>query len=100
GVLKLMAGRAFRAPSIYEQFYNDGGFSQVSAVDPARGLELGPESIVSGEIEYLQRFLDNWVALGAVHASYVDGIINTVADTPGSDTIRYANGDAPAVTFG
>ena len=25
GVLKLMCGRAFRAPSVYEEFYNDGG---------------------------------------------------------------------------
>jgi outer membrane receptor protein involved in Fe transport len=100
GVLKLMGGRAFRAPSIYEQHYNDGGFSQVPAVDPARGLEINPESIVSGEIEYLQRFLEDWVALGAVHASYIDGIITTVEDEPGSEVIRYANGEVPAFTLG
>ncbi len=100
GVLKIMGGRAFRAPSIYEQFYNDGGFSQVTAVDEARGLELAPESIVSGEIEYLQRFLEDWVAVGSVNASYIEDLITTVADTPGSDVIRYANGDAPAYTLG
>lgn len=100
GVLKIMGGRAFRAPSIYEQFYNDGSFSQAPAVDPNRNLTIGPESIVSGEIEYLQRFLEDWVAVGAVHTSYIEDLISTVEDTPGSDVIRYANGDAPAFTLG
>lgn len=100
GVLKLMGGRAFRKPSVYEQFYNDGGFSQVKADDPTRGLELGPESIISSEIEYSQRFAEDWVALAAVNASYIEGIINTVEDTPGSDVVRYANSDVPALTVG
>ncbi|MFO0550998.1 MAG: TonB-dependent receptor [Polyangiaceae bacterium] len=100
GALKIMAGRAFRAPSVYEQFYNDGGFSQAKATDPERGLELGPESIVSTEVEYSQRFLEDWVALGAVHTSYIENIINTVPDAPGSDVIRYANSDVPVLTIG
>jgi outer membrane receptor protein involved in Fe transport len=99
GVLKLMSGRAFRAPSIYEQYYGDGGVSQVAAVQGDRTLE--PESIASGEIEYLQRFLEDFVAVAAAHASYVDGIINTVQDQPGvADVIRYENGKAPALTVG
>ena len=100
GVLKVMGGRAFRAPSVYEQHYNDGGFSQVSGVDPDRGLELKPESIVSGEIEYLQRFLEDWVAVAAANSSYVDNIITTVADESGPDVIRYANSDVPLFTLG
>jgi len=100
GVLKLMGGRAFRAPSIYEQFYNDGGDTQVAAVDPKRKLKLGPESTWQGEVEYSQRFLENWVALAAGHASYVTNIITTIADTPGSDLIRYANSDTPALLAG
>jgi outer membrane receptor protein involved in Fe transport len=104
GVLKLMGGRAFRAPSVYEQYYSDGGESQTVAVDPARGLSLGPESIYSGEVEYLQRFLDDWVALGAFHTSYIHGIINTVVDRPATQTtsaaIRYANSDSPALAIG
>lgn len=43
---KLLAGRAFRAPSIYERFYNDGGDSQVQAVS------LVPETILSAELEH------------------------------------------------
>ena len=31
GNTKLLLGRAFRAPSVYERFYNDGGVTQVQA---------------------------------------------------------------------
>jgi outer membrane receptor protein involved in Fe transport len=100
GTLKLMSGRAFRAPSIYEQLYNDDGASEVPAVDPARGLTLEPESVYSGEIEYSQRFFQDWVALVGGYASYVQRIIGLVPDTPGSPLVRYANSGAPAVIAG
>ena len=100
GVLKVMSGRAFRAPSIYEQFYNDGGISQAIATDPKRKLSLGPESIVSSEIEYSQRFLRDWVALVSGNLSYIEHIINSIPDTPGSDITRYANSTVPALTGG
>jgi outer membrane receptor protein involved in Fe transport len=99
GVLKLMGGRAFRAPSIYEQFYTDGR-TQLPAVDPARRLRLGPESIYSGEIEYSQRFEEDWVALGATHISYIKGIINTVPDAVDPMVIRYANSAKPSLAAG
>jgi outer membrane receptor protein involved in Fe transport len=99
GVLKIMGGRAFRAPSIYEQFYTDGS-TQKPGVQPDRNLKLGPESTWQGEVEYSQRFLENWVALAAGHVSYITNIINTVPDKPGSDLIRYANSDTPALTAG
>ncbi len=101
GALKIMGGRAFRAPSIYEQVYTDGT-TQVRAVDPERGLTLGPESIYSGEIEYSQRFADDWIALGAAHASYLQGIIDSIPDesnTPDHKVIRYAN-SPPAIAVG
>jgi len=99
-VLKIMGGRAVRAPSIYEQVYNDSGISQVRAVDPARGLKLGPESIYSGEIEYTRHFLEDWTALAAIHASYVEGIMTSVPDAPGSPVVRYANSTSPAFIAG
>lgn len=86
GTLKIMGGRAFRAPSIYEQLYNDNGQSQEKA------LTLDAEKIVSGEVEYTQRFLEDWVVLGAVHASVADDIIET-EPVPGKTTVRYANQD-------
>jgi len=98
-VIKIMGGRAFRAPSVYERFYTDGGVTQAEADDPKRKLSLGPESIWSGEVEYSQRFLEDWVALVAGHVGYVTGIINTVPDMPGSDAIRYEN-NPPALLAG
>lgn len=98
GTLKIMAGRAFRAPSIYELYYNDGGVTQVSAV--SEGRTLGPEVIYSGEVEYAHRFAHDWVALGAVHASRVEGIINTIPDAPMSEVIRYANSTSPVLLAG
>lgn len=86
GTLKIMGGRAFRAPSIYEQLYNDNGQSTEKA------LQLDAEKIVSGEVEYAHRFLEDWVALGAVHASVADGIIET-EPVAGKPTVRYANQD-------
>ena len=43
-----MAGRAFRVPSIYELYYNDGGQTQ----EPSPGLR--PETVWSGEVEFTQ----------------------------------------------
>ncbi|MEZ4297239.1 MAG: TonB-dependent receptor [Polyangiaceae bacterium] len=99
-VLKLLGGRAFRAPSIYEQVYSDGGISSVPSVQPDRGLTLGPESIYSGEIEYSHRFLEDWVALLAAHGGYIEGIMTTVPDTPGNPLVRYANSPSPALVVG
>ncbi|APR80285.1 TonB-dependent receptor [Minicystis rosea] len=99
GALKIMGGRAFRAPSIYEQFYTDG-VTQAPGNQPNRKLALGPETIYQGEIEYSQRFLENWVALAAGHVGYVQNIITSVPDKAGSDTIRYANSPDPALTAG
>ncbi len=47
GVIKLMFGRAFRAPSIYEEFYTDGGQTTLPGNDPKRGTVLKPESVYS-----------------------------------------------------
>jgi outer membrane receptor protein involved in Fe transport len=98
-VIKLMGGRSFRAPSVYEQFYTDGGVTQVPGNDPKRHLGVGPESIYPGEIEVSQRFLEDWVALVAGHVGYIRGLIDTIPDTPGSSLIRYAN-NPPAILGG
>ncbi|MEO5729673.1 MAG: TonB-dependent receptor, partial [Byssovorax sp.] len=97
--LKLMGGRAFRAPSIYERFYTDGS-TQLAGDDAKRGLKLGPETIYQGEIEFSQRFKEDWVVLVAGQLSYVQGIINTVSDGDDPDVTRYANSPSPAITTG
>jgi outer membrane receptor for ferrienterochelin and colicins len=101
--LKVMGGRAFRAPSIYERFYTDGlagAATQVPGEDPKRGLTLGPETIYQGEIEFSQRFKEDWVALVAAQLSYVQGIINTIPDGQIPDVTRYANSPSPAISAG
>jgi len=97
--LKVMGGRAFRAPSIYERFYTDGS-TQVAGEDPKRGLTLGPETIYQGEVEFSQRFKEDWVALIAAQVSYVQGIINTIPDGQIPDVTRYANSPSPALAAG
>jgi outer membrane receptor protein involved in Fe transport len=94
GTLKIIGGRAFRAPSIYEQVYNDGGITQVKA----SGLQ--PESIWSGEIEYSQRLRSDWTALVGGYASRVQDIISAEADAPGSGLIRFQNSATPVLLSG
>jgi outer membrane receptor for ferrienterochelin and colicin len=98
--IKIMGGRAFRAASVYEQYYNDGGLTQAVAQDPARGLSLSPESSYSGEIEYSARFLSHWNALATVHTTLVDHIIELGPDAPNSEVVRYANSSTLAVVAG
>jgi outer membrane receptor protein involved in Fe transport len=108
GVIKLMGGRAFRAPSIYERFYTDG-FTQDPGDNPndkkvSHRRLLAPESVYSGELEISQRFKEDWVALVAGHGSYVQNIINTedlpYADSTGAFRVAYTNSKFPAIAVG
>ena len=94
GTLKLMGGRAFRAPSIYEQNYDDGNETQ------SKAKTLLPESVYSGELEYSQRFLQDWVALAAVHASYLEHLISTLPDPAHKGLENYQNSAVPALAVG
>ena len=67
--VKLLAGRAFRAPSPYELFYNDDGTTQV-APDT-----LEPESVLTGEVEYTARFGEVGSLVTSVYYSEVEGLI-------------------------
>ncbi|MFT3922772.1 MAG: TonB-dependent receptor [Myxococcales bacterium] len=91
--LKLMGGRAFRAPSIYELKYNDGGVTQVPS--NYRGYKLMPELVWSGELEYAHRFVDGWSLITAGHAQYAEALIEQTAIAPEADdegdVVRYKN---------
>jgi outer membrane receptor protein involved in Fe transport len=97
-VVKLMAGRAFRAPSIYELYYNDGGVSQVAACpEPARNCTaLQPEQVWSEEIELTHHFSSLWTALASVYRSDISNIIE-LRQAPGQPdgVTRYQNGTSP-----
>lgn len=103
GVTKLMAGKSFRAPSIYELYYNDGGVSQISGCNPVCGLR--PETLVSGELEHTHRLNDEWSAQAAVYLSRLTDLIalravpNPVSG--GSALVnQYGNTDLPVRSVG
>lgn len=95
--LKIMGGRAFRAPSVYELRYNDGGATQVAS--GYLGYKLGPELVWSSEIEYTHAFQRGWSALGAAHFQYAERLIEQVelpaGEAPGltgmGNVVRYQN---------
>ncbi len=70
--IKLLGGRAFRAPSPYELYYNDNGVTQVQAE------ALLPETILTGEVEYTARFGEVGSAVASVYYDQIDGLISLV----------------------
>lgn len=115
GVMKFMGGNAFRRPSIFERFYGDGGFSIIQAEDPTGKNKGAPfvqgglkaETIINGEVEFSQRFLEDWTALVSGHVNYIENVISsfeinnvTGALQPGSGYVQYQNSRAPALTAG
>jgi outer membrane receptor for ferrienterochelin and colicins len=97
-VLKLLGGRAFRAPSVYEQFYNDDGVSQIAG--NSEGATLQPETSYSGELEYTHRFTEDWSAIGAVHSTYLRDIIVTTGQGTEESPLQYVNSSEPVITAG
>jgi outer membrane receptor protein involved in Fe transport len=81
GTTKINVGRAFRAPSIYELYYNDGGRTQLDAPT------LSPETIWSAELEQSHRFTSTIVGTIAAYGNVIRGLIDTVpvAQSPGSE---------------
>jgi outer membrane receptor for ferrienterochelin and colicins len=83
----LMGGRAFRAPSIYELQYNDGGTTQVAST--YGGYKLMPELLWSGELEFTHRFTDGWSLVNAAHFQYAADLIEQASVT--DDVVQYKN---------
>ncbi|MBN1609527.1 MAG: TonB-dependent receptor [Polyangiaceae bacterium] len=94
GTLKLMGGNAFRAPSVYELYYNDGGLTQVASPD------LRPESITSAEVEHSHRFSPTVVGTAAVYANHVRSLITPAGSGNASDPLHYENSDNPLFVVG
>ncbi len=96
GNLKILGGKAFRAPSVYELHYSSP--SQVLSQD------LQPEQIYSGEVEFTHRFSSTVTATVAGYANYVKDLIELqdVATSPGGplDHQQYRNSDAPVLVLG
>ena len=98
GTTKLMLGKAFRAPSIYELYYNDGGVSQLPACNPT--CTLKPETVYSAELEQTHHFSEEWSVIGAVYTSRSTDLIALRAAVSEPTVNQYANTNAPVVSLG
>jgi outer membrane receptor for ferrienterochelin and colicins len=85
GNTKLFVGRAFRAPSSYERFYNDGGFSQ----DPAGPLR--PEVLLSADLEHAHVVEEDLVLTGALFASEVRNLIVLDPSPRAAEVLAFTN---------
>ncbi len=94
GNTKLMLGKAFRAPSVYELYYNDGGTTQVASP------QLGPESIYSVELEHAHRFSPTVAGTAAVFCNYTRDLVSTAGQGDETDPLHYVNERAPIATVG
>lgn len=92
--LKLMGGRAFRAPSVYELTYWDGGITQI----PSPNLE--PEVIYTGELEYTHRFDAGISITGAVFFNAIVDLIEQVGSGEETDPLAYQNIEDNVLTGG
>ncbi|MEO6420697.1 MAG: TonB-dependent receptor, partial [Polyangiaceae bacterium] len=92
GNIKLLAGKAFRAPSVYELFYTAPG-SRAS-------VDLKPEQISSYEVEFTHRFSTTLTATAAGYANYVTGLVVIQGAGTPTDPNYYANSTSPILTTG
>ena len=81
GHTKLLFGRAYRYPGFYERYTNDGGYSQVAAVN------LQPEVVYTGEVEHLHQLSDEVAVTVAGYLSEMQKLIRVGTPSPA----QYAN---------
>jgi outer membrane receptor for ferrienterochelin and colicin len=93
GNLKVMAGRAFRAPSIYEIYY--------TTMSARPNPDLAPETVLSGEVEFSHRISNTWTVLVAGYANYIENLIALRTTRKGmTDYDQYQNTASPVLTLG
>jgi outer membrane receptor protein involved in Fe transport len=96
GNLKILAGKAFRAPSIYELFYLAGGGQK-------EAKNTKPESLYSLEVEYSHRFSRSVIGTVSTYANYIRDLIalRDLPDaTPTNPSYAYQNSASPVGTLG
>jgi outer membrane receptor for ferrienterochelin and colicin len=93
GIVKIMAGTAFRAPSDYEHYYE--GPTQIPGGD-----KLKPERVLSGEVEFTHRFTSTITGLVAGYTNYVQDLIVLGGDGTTMSPNQYVNSTTPIQTVG
>lgn len=98
-VIKLFGGRAFRAPTAYEDLYEDGGVSQLPST--VGGYRLSPESVWSAELEYTRSFGEDWQALASAHVQWAtDLVVTQPFDATDPNVVVYRNSSDPLFIAG
>jgi outer membrane receptor for ferrienterochelin and colicin len=92
GNVKVVVGKAFRAPSVYEHYYT--GPTQIP------GLDLRPEEIISGEVEFTHRFSSVLSATVAAYTNYVTNLIVLGGEGTQQSPNQYVNSTSPIQTTG
>jgi len=69
GTTKLIFGRAFRAPGLYERFFNDGGASQIAAAGQK------PERVTTFVLEHTHQLNEEVSLLAAGYFSRMENLI-------------------------
>ncbi len=90
--VKILGGKAFRVPSVYELFFVSGAQRAPSS--------LKPEEIYSGELELNQRFSSTVSATLAGYVNYVHRLIVLQGGGSTADQNYYANSDFPVLSSG
>ena len=94
GNTKVLLGKAFRAPSTYELYYNDDGRTQIQSPN------LGPEELYSLEVEHAHRFSSSLVATASAYGNYAAHLISTLGGGSRTDPLHYENERSPLVVLG
>lgn len=94
GTTKVILGKAFRAPSIYELYYADGGFTQVASPN------LRPEEAWSVEVEHLHQFTKTVSASFGIFANRITDLVTSVGQGSAVEPIEYVNSDKPLAAVG
>jgi outer membrane receptor protein involved in Fe transport len=87
--LKVLVGRAFRAPSIFEMTYSDGGITQVQSLD------LDPEEVTTAEVEVSHHLTDDVVLVGATYVTHTAGLVRLTGAGNEDDPSRFVNEQVP-----
>ncbi len=88
---KFLYGTAFRAPNVYELYYNDGGNTQ----KPSNGLK--PETVKTAEIVLEQPLARGWFATASVYRYRINDLIDQVID-PADNLLVFRNLDSVMAT--
>ncbi|CAN99330.1 probable tonb-dependent receptor signal peptide protein [Sorangium cellulosum So ce56] len=102
GNLKVTGGRAFRAPPIYELFLQVPASNFAPGFNPAEAEEeqIGPESVLSGEVEFTHRLSSTLSLLGAGYVNYMTDMIAQTGDFTADKPGRYDNTKEPILVLG